>query len=142
MKNSILGTGMKFPPQINPATGKFVTVSEEESVKESIYLILMTSKTERFMRPDFGSRVISYTFGDTNNTMLTVMSREITEDLRNNEPRISDIQVQMDANSRPGCLLIYIDYILIATQTPGNLVFPFYLSNNTEDESEWNETVG
>ena len=37
---------MKFPPQINPATGRFAVSSEEESVKESVYLILMTQKTE------------------------------------------------------------------------------------------------
>ena len=46
---------MKFPPQIDPATGRFVTASEEESVKESVYLILMTQRTERFLRPEFGS---------------------------------------------------------------------------------------
>ena len=42
-----LGTGMKFPPQVNKATGRFVLSSQEENVKESIYLILMTQKTER-----------------------------------------------------------------------------------------------
>ena len=40
--NTFLGTGMKFPPQVDKATGRFVVSSEEESVKESVYLILMT----------------------------------------------------------------------------------------------------
>ena len=35
MEKEYLGSGMKFPPQINKATGRFVTVSEEESVKEN-----------------------------------------------------------------------------------------------------------
>ena len=29
--NDFLGKGMKFPPQINSATGRFVTVSDLES---------------------------------------------------------------------------------------------------------------
>ena len=135
MKNSILGTGMKFPPQVNPATGRFVTVSEAESVKESIYLILMTQQTERYMRPKFGSHVQSYAFADTNNTMLTIMSREITNDIVSNEPRISNINVTMDARSKSG-------YTLIETQQNDNLVFPFYLSNvQPEDESEVYEAM-
>ena len=59
---TFLGKGMKFPPQINKATGRFMTSSEKENIKESIYLILMTQKTERFMRPDFGSSIMQYTF--------------------------------------------------------------------------------
>lgn len=31
-----LGKGMKFPPQINPTTGRFVCVSGKESVRESV----------------------------------------------------------------------------------------------------------
>lgn len=63
-----LGSGMKFPPQINEATGRFMTSSAEQSVKESIYLILMTQRTERFARPGYGSNLMSYTFMDTNIT--------------------------------------------------------------------------
>ena len=35
---------------------------EEKSVKESIYLILMTRRTERLTRPFFGSNIDSYAF--------------------------------------------------------------------------------
>lgn len=140
-QNKMLGTGMKFPPQINKATGRFVTVSEEESVKESIYLILMTQKSERFMRPEFGSRVINYTFGDTNQTMLTIMSREITDDIAKNEPRVDDIDVRMEPDSNKGCLFVYIEYTLINSQKKDNLVFPFYLNLGNEEESLDYETV-
>ena len=72
---------MKFPPQVNPATGRFETVSEEKSVKESVYLILMTQKTERIVRPDFGSELMSYTFMDTSLTALSLMARQIKKDI-------------------------------------------------------------
>ena len=70
--NSFLGKGIKFPIEINPATGRFVLSEGNKSVKESVYLILMTQKRERWTRPDFGSRILSYTFMDTSATRLSM----------------------------------------------------------------------
>ena len=41
----------------------------------------MTQKTERFLRPEFGSNLMNYTFVDTGITMLNIMSREISKDI-------------------------------------------------------------
>ncbi len=90
---SFLGTGMKFPPQINRATGRFVTASLEESVKESVYLILMTQKTERFLRPQFGSTIMSYTFMDVNATTITMVQREVSEAIMQQEPRVQKLKL-------------------------------------------------
>ncbi len=136
MAQDFLGSGMKFPPQINPATGRFAVSSGKESIKESVYLILMTQKTERWIRPEFGSTIMNYTFMDTNHTMLNMMAREIAGDLMRNEPRISDVDIQIDAASKPGCLLIYIGYIIRETNVSDNLVFPFYLDTAWEEEEE------
>ena len=126
---------MKFPPQIDPATGRFVTVSEEESVKESVYLILMTQRTERFLRPEFGSDLMSYTFMDQNATSIHMMTRSITEQILSQEPRIRDVSVTTDDRSRGGCLLVNIDYVLQSTNQRDNLVFPFYLNATAEDDA-------
>lgn len=134
-----LGTGMKFPPQINPATGRFVTVSEEESVKESIYLILMTQKTERFLRPEFGSTLMSYTFMDINVTSVNMMIRTITDQILSQEPRVRDVEVTTDAMTRQGCLLVNIGYTIINSNVRDNLVFPFYLNAVIEDEENESE---
>lgn len=136
-----LGTGMKFPPQVNKATGRFVLSSREESVKESIYLILMTQKTERFMRPEYGSNILSYAFADTSETMLALMQQELEQDILNQEPRVDQVTIQMDARSRSGCLMIYIDYRLRGSSIRDNMVFPFYLSGEPEEESEAYETM-
>lgn len=138
---SFLGSGMKFPPQIDPATGRFQVVREEESIKESIYLILMTQKTERWVRPDFGSSLMSYTFMDTGTTMLNMISREIAADLMMQEPRISDVDIRIDAASKPGALIIYIGYIIRETNVRNNLVFPFYLDTTWEETQEGLEPI-
>ena len=91
-----LGSGMKFPPQINEATGRFMTSSAEQSVKESIYLILMTQRTERFARPEYGSTLMSYTFMDTNITALNMMKRDLADQILTQEPRVSDVEITTD----------------------------------------------
>jgi phage baseplate assembly protein W len=141
MAQDFLGSGMKFPPKINPATGRFEVASGAESVKESIYLILMTQKTERWIRPEFGSSLMNYTFMDTNTTMLNMMAREIASDLMTQEPRISDVDIKIDAQAKPGCLLIYIGYQIRETNVIDNLVFPFYLNTTWEEEETTAEPV-
>ncbi len=138
-ENTFLGQGMKFPPAINPATGKFETVSDEESVKESIYLLLMTQKTERPMRPEFGTDMMSYTFMDMNLTMLNMVIRSLKDQLTVQEPRIQDVEITADTGSRPGAILLDVEYTIIATNVRDNLVFPFYLNLQSEEEEEGEE---
>lgn len=130
-----LGSGMKFPPQINQATGRFMTSTAEQSVKESIYLILMTQRTERFARPDYGSTLMSYTFMDTNITALNMMKRDLSEQILTQEPRISDVEITTDTQTKEGCLIVNIDYVVSATNQRDNLVFPFYLNADVEEEA-------
>ena len=130
-----LGTGMKFPPQINPATGRFAVSSQEESVKESVYLILMTQKTERFLRPQFGSDLMSYTFMDINITSVNMMVRSLTEQILSNEPRIQSVNITTDEQVRDGCLMVNIDYVIRSTQDRDHLTVPFYLNVSPEEEA-------
>lgn len=136
MAKEFLGSGMKFPPQINPATGRFEVAKGETSIKESVYLILMTQKSERWIRPEFGSSLMNYTFMDTTATMLNVMARDVASDLMSQEPRLADVNVRIDSSSKPGCLIIYIDYLVRQTNVRDNLVFPFYLDTTWEDTEE------
>ena len=128
-----LGSGMKFPPQINEATGRFMTSSAEQSVKESIYLILMTQRTERFARPGYGSNLMSYTFMDTNITELNMMKRDLTEQILTQEPRVGDVEIT--TQTKDGCLIVNIDYVVSETNQRDNLVFPFYLNAEVEEEA-------
>ena len=131
-----LGTGIKFPPKIDPGTGRFALSSGAQSVKESVYLILMTNRGERWLEPAFGSQLMSYTFMDTSITMLSLLSDNIRELILSQEPRISDVDVTIDSESKEGCLIINIIYTLASTSTQDNLVFPFFL--NALDEEDLN----
>lgn len=131
MDKSYLGSGLKFPLQVNKATGRAVLSHAEQSVKESIYIILMTQKGERFARRDFGSRLLSYTFMDTSVTRITMMSRDIERTIIEQEPRVSEVDVDVEPRLDKGCLIVNINYTIAADHTSGSIVFPFYL--NMED---------
>ncbi len=132
---SFLGTGMKFPPQIDPGTGRFSLSSGAQSVRESVYLILMTQRGERWLEPEFGSRILSYTFLDISPTTVTLLANELRALLLEQEPRISDVQVELDPETREGCLIFNLSYTITETNTRDNLVFPFYL-NPGEGETD------
>ncbi len=136
MEQSFLGTGVTFPPQIDPATGRFKMSKGPQSVKESIYLILMTQVTERLTRPDFGTQTASYVFMDLNITEMTIMRRELTESILKQEPRVYDVDVYADMKAQQGYILINIEYTLAETNQRDNMVFPFYLNAEPAPEAE------
>ena len=136
MALDFLGKGMAFPPRIDPATGRVVMSSGLQSVKESIYLILMTQTTERITRPTFGTDTAEYVFMDMNQTYLTIMKRDLTESILRQEPRVSSVDIETSLEAQQGYILINIDYTVANTNQRDNLVFPFYLNAEPEPEEE------
>ena len=134
MEQSFLGTGVAFPPQIDPATGRFKMSSGSQSVKESIYIILMTQVTERITRPGFGTETASYVFMDTSLTELTIMRRDLTSAILRHEPRVSEVNISTDMQAQQGYIMINVDYTLAANNQRDNLVFPFYLNAEPEPD--------
>ena len=138
-EKEFLGQGMKFPPQINKATGRFMTVDEEQSVRQSIYLILMTQLGERPLRENFASNLMSYTFMDLSLTRINILIRTLKDRILNQEPRIDNLEITPSEDSGNGRIIFDIEYTVSATNTRDNLVFPFYLNQETEvreDEPE------
>ena len=136
MEQTFLGTGVTFPPQIDPATGRFKMSSGPQSVKESIYLILMTQVTERLTRPNFGTETASYVFMDVSLTELTIMRRDLTDSILRQEPRVSTVDITTDMQAQQGYIMISIDYTLADTNQRDNLVLPFYLNAEPEPSEE------
>ena len=135
MAGSFLGTGMKFPPQVDPTTGRIALVSDAESVKESVYLILMTQRRERNMRPAFGSDLLSYTFMDLSNTAISMMTYSLEDIIREQEPRVGSVSVTTEPIEKKGVLIVNVEYTIISTNESDNLVFPFYLNAAPEEEN-------
>ena len=128
MNTDFLGTGWHFPVDVDE-TNAVETATAETDVRESIQLILGTSKGERVMRPDFGCGIHDFTFAAINTTTVTMIKTSVEEALIEWEPRIEvrnvDVSTeQLDA----GRLLIDVEYLIRQTNVEGNLVYPFYLT--------------
>ena len=95
-----LGRGVKFPLQVDPRTGKFAMVSQEEDIQEAIGIILNTMQGERVMRPEFGSDVMDYVFKPSSSTTRESLSRAVRDQLQYQEPRITDVEVTCRENDK------------------------------------------
>ncbi len=123
-----LGRGWKFPVQVDEVTGAIKMSEYEEDIKEAIRVILMTRKGERMMLPQFGCGIQEFAFEIMEPSILLQMQMEIQNALIIWEPRITDIQVQVETDpEREGRLNIFISYVVRSTNSPYNLVYPYYI---------------
>lgn len=130
---NFLGTGFGFPIKVDKNTGKIYEVSAEEDIKQAIYIIIMTAKGERIMRPDFGCDIHKYVFETLDFTTLSQMESAIKEALILFEPRIVNLEISVvQDKNEGGKVLINISYVVRQTNNPYNLVYPFYINEGME----------
>jgi uncharacterized protein len=138
MSKDYLGAGWGFDVDpLDPAGGAGVRVNNsgairmaeyEESVRQSIWIVLGTARGERVMRPDFGCGIYDLVFEVNSPATEGRIAQEVREALLLNEPRIDVRDVQVEAEGE--ALLINIDYEVRATNNVFNLVYPFYLERS------------
>ena len=126
-----LGKGLRFPFTFQVRSGgaqiSTATSSDHAHIHESIRQILGTRKGERFMRPEFGTRLHELIFEKNDRLLYGLIHHEVIEALDAWEPRV----IIRDATVGPDSLddhlvLVDIRYRLISSQVEGNLVYPFY----------------
>ena len=125
-KDDFLGKGWSFPmTERTNASG----AGSDDSIAQSIVLIISTIKGERVMRPSFGCDIHKVIFELKNARTYHVAERYVREALEAWEPRVSNLKIKAtpdpDIESR---INIAIDYTVIATNTRKNLVYPFYIT--------------
>jgi phage baseplate assembly protein W len=136
MPKPFLGCGLGFPVKrvIKPDNdGPSLDVAEhEESVRQSIVIILGTAKGERVMRPDFGCGIYDLVFEVKTAATAGRVSQAVQEALLLFEPRIDVVDVEVIARSDETgeMLLINVTYEVRATNNVFNLVYPFYLERS------------
>lgn len=146
MSKLFLGRGLGFPVSLN-SQGKLQVAEYEESVRQSILIILGTAKGERIMRPDFGCGIYELVFEVNTPSTAGRVSQSVQDALLVFEPRIDVINVSVNSGivghnpqtneeeiqpaSNGDVMLIGIDYRVRATNNVFNLVYPFYLERSS-----------
>jgi phage baseplate assembly protein W len=132
MPKPFLGVGWSFPLEAvkkdgDATSAELRTAGYEESVRQSIWLILGTAKGERVMRPDFGCGIYDLVFETNSASTAGRVEEEVRDALLFFEPRIDVLSVQVESVGQGERLLISIDYQVRATDNQFNMVYPFYL---------------
>lgn len=126
-----LGKGWKFPLQVTP-NGAIAGSRHEQSIEESIYLILSTAPGERVMLPAFGCGIHDLVFAPNNSATVAQIVDQVRRALVVYEPRVDVLTVDAEtATEQPNVLLIRVDYRIRSNNTLGNLVYPFYITEGT-----------
>ena len=92
-----LGAGWHFPIVYDRATkgyAKLLMAADELSVRQSIEIILSTSKGERVMRPDFGCDLNKLLFAPNNGTTQALAEFEVSEALARSFPHPRELLFQ------------------------------------------------
>lgn len=127
MNNDFLGVGLHFPLALDEF-GQLQLARQEESIRQSIWMILSTSRGERMMRPDFGCAIHDLVFGVNSAATAGEVEGAVEDALIEWEPRIDVLSVNAFPDpQRPNYLLIEISYQVRLTNSRFNLVYPFYL---------------
>ena len=131
MAKLFLGRGLGFPIQSNE-NGRLQMADYEESVRQSILIILGTAKGERVMHPEFGCDIYNMVFEMKTATTAGRISQAVQDALLKLEPRIDvlDVQVNSEFDGDGDRLVIDLRYEVRATNNAFNLVYPFYLERS------------
>lgn len=125
-----LGKGLKFPFTFQRRSGgtqiSTATSSDHAHIHESIRQILGTRKGERFLRPEFGTRLHELVFEPNDTVLYGLIRHEVMDALDQWEPRVIVTNVLVGPGSDEHLALVNISYRLISSQVVGNFVYPFF----------------
>ncbi|MCP6760386.1 MAG: GPW/gp25 family protein [Fischerella sp. CENA71] len=127
MEIDFLGVGWTLPSKLNE-NGQIEVARYEDTVRQSILMILSTAKGERVMRPDFGCSIHEKVFFPNSLGTIGQIVSDVRDALVEWEPRIDVLDVDTIPDpQQPNVILIQINYQIRTTNNIFNLVYPFYL---------------
>ena len=130
MSKPFLGVGWSFPIAVDETADAIEQAAYEESIRQSIWIVLGTAKGERVMRPDFGCGIYDLVFEINSTATAGRVAQEVRRALLFFEPRIDVLDVAVRSDQGGEVMLIDIDYQVRATNNAFNLVYPFYLERS------------
>ncbi|VAW60331.1 GPW/gp25 family protein [hydrothermal vent metagenome] len=129
---SFLGTGWGFPPTFERGSRSVRMISDKEDIESSLEILLSTEIGERVMQPKYGCNMHKLVFEPVDTTLQTYMQDLIKSAILYFEPRIILKRVTLKTTQMEGRIDIDIDYVIAATNTRYNFVYPFYKEEGIE----------
>ncbi len=131
--NEFIGKGWSFPPTFNPVTPGVAITDGFLDIQRSLEILLTTRMGERVMQPKYGCHMEELLFESLNTGTKTIIKDRIETAILYFEPRIDAKKIEIDdTRQNEGVILVRIEYVVSATNSRFNFVFPFYRNEATE----------
>ena len=103
--------GWKFPPTFNKYSKSVETVSDKDSIRESLYVLLTTTPGERLMVLDYGCDINTLAFKNLDLNLTTFIQNNIKTSIIKWEPRVDVSNVTVtQLEGGEGVIEIKIEY--------------------------------
>ena len=107
---------LSFKP--HPVTKDITTLRNENAIKRSVRNLVQTIPTERFFNSILGSSVRDSLFGFVDFGTASVIQREIITTIENFEPRVDNLQVNVEPRPDQNEFEVFVIFNIIGQDFP------------------------
>ena len=107
----------------SPVNNNLAKISNEESVKQSLKNLILTSRGERLFQPTVGSGVNNLLFEHSIRPTLNSIEFNIQNTIKYNEPRVNIIDVKAKETTNPNAVQVDIVFSMINNPEPISINF-------------------
>ena len=104
--------------KFNPLSGDLITLKNENAIARAVRNIVLTTPGEKFFDPDFGSSVGEILFENVDDITAVSIEDEIKSSLKNYEPRVELIDVNVEPNFNENQFDVTISYRIVGIDIP------------------------
>jgi phage baseplate assembly protein W len=104
--------------QVNPLNSDLIALKNETAISRSIRNIVFTVPGEKFFNENFGSRISQSLFENIDEISASTIADEIRNSIRNYEPRVQLISVDVYPDYDNGSFDAVIVYNIIGADVP------------------------
>ena len=104
--------------KFNPLSGDLITLKNENAIARAVRNIVLTTPGEKFFDPDFGSSVGEILFENVDDITAVSIEDEIKSSLKNYEPRVELIDVNVEPNFDENQFDVTISYSIVGIDIP------------------------
>ncbi|MBA41959.1 MAG: hypothetical protein CMC69_01850 [Flavobacteriaceae bacterium] len=115
---------LSFKP--HPVTKDLPILINERAIIRSVRNLVETIPTERFFNPDIGSDIRDSLFENFHPTLQTIIEDQIIETITNYEPRVENINVQLDPYTDQNAFDVTVFFDVVGLDIP-TVSFTFLL---------------
>ena len=104
--------------KFNPLSGDLIALKNENAIARAVRNIVLTTPGEKFFDPDFGSSMGEILFENVDEITAVSIEDEIKSSLKNYEPRVELIDVDVDPNFDENQFDVIITYRIVGVDIP------------------------